>query len=247
MLIDTHCHIDRFPDPMALASECESAGITTIAVTNVPSHYEMATEHIGNLRYVKPALGFHPLSAAENIEELPLFLSLLSRARFVGEVGLDFSKKGLSTKDQQLEVFQAVSDALAKTPRFVTLHSRRAANDVLAILEESGVKNAVFHWFSDPEATLRKAIAAGHYFSVNTAMLASQSGQRVIENVPRDRILTESDGPYVKHGKVAAKPRDVALVMKGIANMWNEDVSAIEAQVTANFKSLCSSVVIDTP
>ena len=230
---------------MTLASECESAGITTIAVTNVPSHYEMATEHIGNLRYVKPALGFHPLSAAENVDELPLFLSLLSRASFVGEVGLDFSKQGQSTKDQQLEVFQAVSDALAKTPRFVTLHSRRAANDVLAILEESGVKNAVFHWFSDPEATLRKAIAAGHYFSINTAMLTSQSGQRVIETVPRDRILTESDGPYVKIGREAAKPSDISTVLAGIGKSWDVAADEVESIVAANFGELCSSLGVD--
>jgi TatD DNase family protein len=202
----------------------------------------MAAEHLNGLRFVKPALGFHPLAAADNIDELSLFLSLLSNAKFVGEVGLDFSKQGLPTKPQQLVVFKAISDALARTPRFVTLHSRRAAKDVLEILEETGVTNVVFHWFSDTKATLQQAIDRGHYFSVNMEMLDSESGRRVLETAPRERILTETDGPYAKIGKRAASPSDIEIVTAGIAKIWKVDASAVESQVAANFDTICSTI-----
>ncbi|MAX38387.1 MAG: TatD family deoxyribonuclease [Gimesia sp.] len=242
MLIDTHCHIDHFPDPMALAFECESAGITTIAVTNIPSHYQVAVEHIGSMRFIRPALGFHPLAVAENIDELPLFLSLLEHVEFVGEIGLDYSRKGIGSKKVQLQAFREIAKALSQSARYVTLHSRKSAKDVLEVLEEFGVTNAVFHWYSDSISTLRRAIDAGHYFSVNTAMLNSKSGQIVVETVPRDRILTETDGPYIKIGRAAARPSDVAKVISGIADLWGEKTDEVEAQITENYNTLCTSV-----
>ncbi|TWU08383.1 putative deoxyribonuclease YcfH [Stieleria varia] len=231
---------------MALASETEAAGITTIAVTNIPSHYRLAVEHIGGMRFIRPALGFHPLAVADNIDELPLFLSLLEQVEFVGEVGLDYSREGFGSKDIQLPAFREIAKALSQSPRFVTLHSRKSAKDVLAVLEEFGVKYAVFHWYSDSSSTLLRAIDSGHYFSVNSAMLKSKSGQAIIETVPRDRVLTETDGPYIKIGRRAARPSDVDDVLSGIADFWGAEKAEVELQVAANFSTLCSLVSVDS-
>lgn len=244
MLVDTHCHIDRYPDPMSLAAECEAKGITAIAVTNLPSHYEMAASHIGNLRYVKPALGFHPLAVAENRNELPRFLRLLEAVRFVGEVGLDYSREGTPSKQQQLEVFQAIAEALSSKPRFVTLHSRGSAEDVVDILAEHKVTNCVFHWYSGTLSTLDRVVAGGHYVSINTAMLASKKGRSVLERVPRERILTETDGPYVKIGRAAAKPTDTKQVLQGMGDVWDLAEEDVEMLITGNYQELCASLGI---
>jgi len=61
-MIDTHCHIDIYNDPMAIALECERNGVVTIAMTNLPSHFEMGYSHLKNLSKVRLALGMHPLS-----------------------------------------------------------------------------------------------------------------------------------------------------------------------------------------
>lgn len=242
MLIDTHCHIDRYPDPMSLAIECETNQITTIAVTNVPSHYEMAVPHIGSMRYVKLSLGFHPLAAAENLGELPIFLSSLKKTQFVGEIGLDYSREGTATRKQQLHAFRSIAEALGATAKFVTLHSRGSAEDVIEILEEFRVKKVVFHWFSGTHSALGRIIEAGHYLSVNTAMLTSKAGQDVLEGVRRDRILTETDGPYVKIGRRVAKPSDVKQVLRGISGVWGASENEVEMQVANNFTELCTSL-----
>lgn len=244
MLIDTHCHIDRFPDPMALATQCEAARITTIAVTNLPSHYQMAVPHLEAMRYVKLALGLHPLAVADNIQELPLFLSLVSKTQYVGEIGLDYSKEGLRSKEQQERAFRAIAEVLAKAQKFVTLHSRGSAEDVAGILDEYGVTNCVFHWYSGSHPTLRRVISSGHYLSVNTAMLSTKKGRDVLELVPHEKILTETDGPYVKVGRTAAKPLDMKQVLEAIGDMWGQPVASVEAQVAANYRTLCSSVGI---
>lgn len=244
MLIDTHCHVDRFPDPMAVVADCESQAVVTVAVTNIPSHYEIAVRHIGALRYVKLAMGFHPLAVADNLKELPLFLSLLGGVQFVGEIGLDFSKEGQTSRNEQVQVFRTIAEALSDKARFVTLHSRGAAGDVVDILREYGVKRCVFHWFSGTVSELKKVVASGHYLSINTAMVESTKGRDVLERVPRDRILTESDGPYVKIGRRPAGPLDMKRVLLGIADAWGVSEDEAESQVSINYKGLCESIGI---
>lgn len=247
MIIDTHCHIDRFPNPLALAEQCETASILTVAVTNLPSHYGMAVKHLGRRQFVKPALGFHPLAVADNLHELPTFKSLLQSVDFVGEIGLDYSSQGIHSKEAQVEAFRAIAGWLAESPKFVTLHSRKSANEVLSILVEAGVSDAVFHWYSDSVVVLRKAIDAGFYFSVNEAMLSSQTGRRVLDIVPRGRVLTETDGPYVKSGRKPSTPLDVGRIIDGIAEAWDTPTQAAQDQVEKNFRALCEKLSIRLP
>lgn len=244
MLIDTHCHVDRFPNPMELASECDFNRVLTVSVTNLPSHYEVAVRHLSSLHFVKPALGFHPLAVAGNESELPLFLSLVQSARFVGEIGLDFSIEGVKSKITQLQVFRRIAEALSENSRFVTLHSRASADDVVSVLEEHGVSPCVFHWYSGSSVTLKRLIGLNHYCSINTAMLASKKGRGILEAVPKDRILTETDGPYVKVGKRAARPTDVRQIIDNIAEVWNAPADEVEAQVSDNFENLCQKLGI---
>jgi TatD DNase family protein len=239
MLIDTHCHVDRFPDASALASKCEASGIMTVAVTNIPSHYESARPHLNGMKYVVPALGFHPMAVGENQRELPLFLRLAENARFIGEVGLDFSQQGEPTKTDQIRVFSAIIEAVAKHTGFVTMHSRGAADEVLETLKRFDFHRAVFHWFSGSGKCLEKAIDWGCWFSVNTAMIGSQSGRDVISRLPKDRVLTETDGPYVRLGRRPAEPSDMRMVVAALASFWSVSVKDAEAQVCQNFQMAC--------
>lgn len=244
MLIDTHCHVDRFADPLALAQECERQRVATVAVTQLPSHFELAMRHIGEMQFVRPGLGFHPLAVAGNEGELPLFLSLLPNVQFVGEVGLDSSREGAATRTEQLRVFRAIAEALAGKRKFITLHSRGAEEDVAGILQECAVTECVFHWFSGKTGALSAIIDRGHFFSINPAMVTTQKGRTLLSLVPHDRILTETDGPYVKVGGRAAKPCDVARVLSGIADVWGESAEDVEAQVSSNYRQLCDSLGI---
>ncbi|QDU59599.1 putative deoxyribonuclease YcfH [Planctomycetes bacterium Pan216] len=244
MLIDSHCHVDRFPNPTELADECESQHILTVAVTNLPSHYEVAVEHLSSLRFVKPALGFHPLAVADNRSELDVFLSLVTSVSLIGEVGLDFSAEGIKSRSEQLRVFRQIAESLSDNSRFVTLHSRGSAEDVVSVLEEYGVAPCVFHWYSGSSSTLKRLVGLNHYCSVNSAMLTSKKGRSVLETVPRERILTETDGPYIKVGKRAVRPNDVREIVEGIAEAWNVSADDAEAQVSDNFMNLCQQLNI---
>lgn len=235
MMLDAHCHIDQFPNPLAVAQECEAGGILVIAVTNLPSHYTAGLEHVRQFRQIKLALGFHPLVVAKHHAELTDFLRLLPQVSIIGEIGLDFSREGIASKAEQIAAFTTIAQALAGTSKFVTLHSRSAEESVLSILTEHKVENAVFHWYSGGLTILAKAVEQGYYFSVNPAMVRSDTGQRIITRIPRDRLLTETDGPYVKIGNRAVRPSDVAVVLDFLAVQWRMPVDEVTATVLENF------------
>lgn len=241
MLIDTHCHIDRFPNPGAVAARCEREKLITVAVTNLPSHYSQGLRHVKALQYVKLALGFHPLVVGQYHRELDTFLEMLPKVDFVGEIGLDFSNEGISTKAQQLAAFRTIAKSLADTNKFVTLHSRGAADPVLAVLEEFSITNAVFHWYSGPLRVLDRAIDRGFYFSVNPSMIHSNKGREIITRIPRHRVLTESDGPYAKIQNRPTQPSDVRNVVEFLSREWGISMDQTSKQIFQNYSGLASS------
>jgi len=235
MMHDTHCHLDLYPDPYQVASATENAGITTIVVTNLPSAYFTTKPHMCRFRSLKLAVGLHPLLAQEHTyQQKQLFQDGIRETRFVGEVGLDFSRQGIETKDKQIESFRFILGLLQNTKRFVTLHSRRAEDSVLELLNEYEVGPVVFHWYSGPLKTLERVAAAGHYFSVNTSMIKSKNGQQIINRIPEDRILTETDGPFIKIDKKPVVPADVQHVHEHLAELWHDDLASVQIQLEKN-------------
>lgn len=241
-MIDLHCHLDRYPDPAEIAAEALRRNVSVLAVTNLPSHFEQGLQHVRAMKNVRLALGLHPLLASRHERELPLFDNLFAQTSYIGEIGLDFTPDGLPTKENQLRVFRFVLERITRTPKLLSIHSRRAETEVLQILEEFRVKGAIFHWYSGPESVQKSAIATGHFFSVNPAMTRSQAGRRIIERIPHDQILTETDGPYCKCGSRAAVPWDVLSVEEHLSVVWGTTVKTVSDQIASNFRRLLACV-----
>ncbi len=238
MLLDAHCHIDQYRDPSSVAEACERMGLLIVAVTSLPSHYKIGIQHVGRLRHVKLALGFHPLVAAKHSHELNEFLRLAPNVMFIGEIGLDFSREGLASKSRQLTAFRTICEALAGSGKFISLHSRGAEETVLDVLQEFKVEQAVFHWYSGSVNILNRAIDGGHYFSVNPAMVRSIKGRQILATIPRERMLTETDGPYVRIGTRPAEPSDVSRVVEFLGEAWGVTAEEASAQVLRNYRQI---------
>lgn len=238
-MLDCHCHLDRYPQPEAIAAKAAKHGVFTVAVTNLPSHFRAGLPHVRRLERVRLAVGLHPLASSSHVHELELFEEMLQYTSFVGEVGLDFSPEGRATRDVQVRSFRRVTQALARGgPKVVSLHSRGAERAVLDALSEAGIRGAIFHWYSGPLGVLEEAISAGHYFSINPAMTRSERGRGVIARIPQHRVLTESDGPYVRLGSQPAAPWDVMAVEDYLAVLWGTTRDNARASVWSNFQSL---------
>jgi TatD DNase family protein len=242
MLIDTHCHIDQFQSPEAIVRECESRSLRVIAVTNLPSHFSIAANRLRGCKFVTPALGIHPLCAAEGMRKLSTFSRMALHADFIGEIGLDFSKHGVASRKIQERVFEQVLISIRDRPRFVTLHSRGAESEVLETLYQHRIAKAVFHWFTGSGAALEKVLSDGHFVSINPAMLSSASGSRVITRVPKERVLVESDGPFAKAKGQACTPMSITQVYQVLANHWKVSLEEAILQVEMNFSKIVNGV-----
>lgn len=204
MIVDTHCHFDMMPQPEAYIRFREKAGDIVIGMTNLPSHFQMGQPYLNGYKHIRLALGVHPLRAVEGKTQLALFRKLVDQTSYIGEIGLDFSREGVATKDVQLEVLRDVLSAIRGKKKVVSVHSRKAEKDLLELFCEYEIENVIFHWYSGSVDLIPAILEQGYYFSVNEAMCLSKNGRAIIEKIPQDRLLTETDAPYNDKANIEA-------------------------------------------
>jgi TatD DNase family protein len=243
-LIDFHCHLDLFENPEQLAERCEEARVYVLSVTTTPKAWRKTMTLGRNRRCIRTALGLHPQLAHERFRELPLFEALLSETRYVGEIGLDGSPAYREHADIQRKVFErALAASREHGRRIFSIHSRGAAEAVIVALRQHGSGDtAVLHWFSGTPKELQAAVAAGCWFSVGPAMLRSENGRSLVAGMPRDRVLTETDGPFAKRGRHPLTPFDERHAIVELARLWSVAEHDVDAQLNSNLKELLSRV-----
>ena len=231
-MIDFHCHLDLYPNPSQVVERCSQESIFVLSVTTTPSAYPGTLALAGATPRIETALGLHPQLAAERHREVDLFDDLVDQVAWVGEIGLDGAPEFSQFWDRQVEVFRhLLSTCTREGGRVLSIHSRRAASEVLLQLRE--FPNAglpVLHWFSGSKAELLQFIDLGCWFSVGLPMLKAKRAQSLVALMPRDRILPETDGPFVQNGHGPAYPWDTWEVEHALAKVWC--VSEIDARFT---------------
>lgn len=240
MIIDTHCHLDLYPDPNSLIKELEKQNVITIGMTNLPSHFKMGFRHTRNLKKVRLALGMHPLMALSHSEEFPLFFQYLKMTSYIGEIGLDFSREGIATKNIQINSFEKILKAVSKEKKILSIHSRNAEKEVLNLLQKYNIENAIFHWYSGGLKLIDEIVDLGYYFSINTAMIKSEKGKKITGRIPKENILTETDGPFIKHNYRTVKSTDVNFIIEFLDHHGNFE--QMEEQVLQNFMRLVAKL-----
>jgi len=239
--LDAHCHLDLYDDPNRTLDAAPNTVV--VAVSELPSRFRLLEARFRKDRRVRSALGLHPLRAdtAGPIEEGQLIRSL-PRAEYIGEIGLDFSRHGRDTKNSQLRVLDLLLAEPLLRHKVVTAHSRGAEKTLIDRLADAGV-TAILHWYTGPVSLIENALAAGLYFSVNPAMLRTEKGRATISALPRERVLTESDGPFAKVGPRTAAPVDMPQVIRELARRWEVNPETAAQIVHENMASLYATTV----
>lgn len=217
-LMDTHCHIGEYADPIAVLREAEDRGVRIVAMTEDPEEYRRLRTRLGGRSNVEVALGLHPLRAATFTQnDFARFFRLLPDARWLGEVGLDFSRAGVASKRQQLKVFDLILSEAQPGQHPMSVHSRGAESEVVRLLSQAGLP-AILHWYTGPIGLIDEALSAGLYISFNAAMTKSKRFPSLLRAVPIERVLLETDGPYAKASRGPARPGDLSEVARDIAH-----------------------------
>lgn len=237
--IDTHCHIDLYPNYETLINKTEKEQIYTIAVTNTPSVFHQSAKLALGKKYIRTALGFHPQLVVQRYSELDLMIGMLNETKYIGEIGLDFTT---SDKEEHLLQEKAFTTILENCDqlggKILTIHSRRAASRVIGMIGNSFNGKIILHWFSGSHKELERAILYGFYFSVNPSMVSSTKGQDHIRNIPLDKILTESDGPFIKVSGKVSSPFDMRETVNKISKLYNLSPDSLKEQIYQNFRDI---------
>jgi TatD DNase family protein len=234
-MIDVHCHFDMAQNPEKYISDNDKRQIITIGMTNLPSHFQMGINHVRRYKFIRLALGLHPLRAKEHEKEYSKFRQYLDETSYIGEVGLAFSREGFSTKEIQIKSFEFVLDCIRTKNKILSLHSRRAEKETLEMLTEKGIENTIFHWYSGSLNVLRNIVNSGFFFSINSAMIQSDNGKKIIAEIPKELILTETDFPYIDNSNIV----DIHMYL---SNLWNILIENVEQIIVSNLNKIIQRI-----
>ena len=242
MSIDFHSHLDLYPKPFEVAAECAKTNIYVLSVTTTPKAWVGTKKLEANSKRIWTALGFHPQLAHERAQELALFDSILPQVKYVGEIGLDGGRDFKNSWEAQLKVFRHILKSVNKAGgRIMSIHSRASAGAVTdEIRGISGIP--ILHWFTGSKVELLKAIDIGCWFSVGPAMLCSSKSFELVSLMPKERILTETDGPFASFNGKSLFPWDVEPVYRYLSEVWKMPLLEVKEQVLLNLKSLTSKM-----
>lgn len=242
-MIDFHAHLDIYPSPEETVLEIIKRGMYVLSVTTTPSAWRGTYSLSRKYSRIKTALGLHPQIAHERISELHLFDAYINETDYVGEIGLDFSENHSAHKDVQTKAFNHILRVCENSGgKIMSIHSRRAAAEIIDTLKtypNAGIP--VLHWFSGNKSELLRAIDYGCWFSIGPAMIRSKRSLEMIKYIPKERILTESDGPFAQVEGKNVMPWDVQKVIPVLGSLWAMESREAEAQIYDNFREIVSS------
>jgi TatD DNase family protein len=240
-VIDTHAHLDASADgAAALVARAREAGVTRIVavgsgIDSCRATLGLAEEHEG----VYAALGVHPHQAGDaDADRLPELRGLLEhdRAVAVGETGLDFFRN-YAPHDAQIRLFERQLEVARELGKPVVIHSR-AADDETARLLDGFEGTVVLHCFSSPPL-LPVALDRGYYvsFAGNVTYPKAEDLRAAAKTVPADRLLAETDTPYLAPQPVRGRENEPANVMhtlEALARARDTELRQLEAQIETN-------------
>jgi TatD DNase family protein len=240
-VIDTHTHLDALDDdPADVVARARTAGVTRILtvgtdVDGCRRALELADRH----EEVFAILGIHPHGANDaTADDVAEVRSLLAHPKAVaaGEMGLDWFRD-YAPRDKQLSLFAAMLEVAAETGKPAVIHTRAADADTLAALQGFDGR-VVLHCFSSPHL-LEPALERGWYvsFAGNASFPKAVDLRLAAREVPADRILAETDAPYLAPQPMRGRPNEPAYVMHtlaALAQARNEDPQELERQIDRN-------------
>jgi TatD DNase family protein len=254
MLVDSHCHLDRLDltpyrdDFSHLVSETLASGISHMLCVSITLE-----KYVGMRKLVDPhaeisvSVGVHPTE--EHCEEPDVArlvdLAQDSRVVAIGETGLDYFHCDSSHAERQQRRFRNHIRAAIEMGKPLIIHTREAREDTLRILKEEGAERVggVLHCFTEDWSTAESAMDLGFYVSLSGILTFRNAAQiqDVARRMPEDRLLVETDSPYLAPVPLRGKPnypayvRHVAAFLAELRGVSPERVAEF---TTRNFKTL---------
>lgn len=257
-MIDSHCHLagEEFePDLDAVVARARAAGVSS-ALVILSADDEGEARRAERVRdtwaHVRFSIGIHPHQAGKDAGDIDARVAGVERAAAahgavaIGEIGLDYHYD-FSPRAVQQDVFRHQVALAQRLGRPVIVHTREAADDTFGILREAGgALRGVFHCFTGDAAMANAALEIGFHLSFAGIVTFPKAAElrEVARVVPADRLLIETDAPYlapVPHRGKRNEPALVARVLETLAEVRKADKDELAARTSANFEALFSA------
>jgi TatD DNase family protein len=254
MLVDSHCHLDIIKNttPETLVADAEAQGVSyflTVAINldHVPTLLDI-TQRMDN---VYTSVGIHPTTDPDLAVDVDTLINLADDAKVIaiGETGLDYfrSEGDLAWQQQR---FRTHIQAAKEIDKPLIIHTREAAEDTLRILREENAATVggIMHCFVEDWEVAQKAMDMGFYISFSGIVTFKNAKQiqDVAKKMPLNRMLVETDAPYlapVPHRGKTNQPAYVRHVAEYISNLRQDSFENIAQATTNNFLQLNSKYI----
>jgi TatD DNase family protein len=243
---DSHCHLTMSNAEANLAA-ARAAGVAGFVVPatkleDAPQAVEIARRNPD----VWAGVGFHPHDAKDCDDAAFAEIARLAREERVvaiGEIGLDYHYDH-SPRDVQREVFERHIALAKELDKPVIVHNRESTEDMVAILSRSGARG-ILHSYTESLDVARKLVDLGYYISFSgiVTFRNAESLREVAKGLPQDRVLIETDTPYlapVPYRGRDNEPAYVVAIAELLAKLWGMDVERVADVTTANFERVFS-------
>ncbi len=249
-LIDSHCHLDfdglsnRLPEVLAAMNANDVGGCMTIGVTLEEAAQVLAIAEAHD--QVFASVGVHPEYADHQEPDVDTLCALAQHPKVlaIGETGLDYHWHK-DRPEWQRERFRVHIRAAKAMKKPLVIHTREAAEDTLAILKEEGAGEVggILHCFTESLAVADAAIALGFYISISGIVSFKKAEQvhEVARSIPLDRLLVETDSPYLAPVPYRGKPNEPAYVKhvaEAIADLRQISYAEVAEASSRNFLRL---------
>lgn len=224
-LVDSHCHLD-YAEPEErsdIVARARRAGVATLlTISTKLSEFEAVRGIAESDPNIWCSVGIHPHEAAEEGAAVDRLAALTQHAKVVGigETGLDFHYDH-SPRERQAAVFRAHCIASRETSYPLIIHSRDADEETAAILTEEKAAAGVIHCFSTGRHLAEAALSLGFYVSLAGILTFRNAGslRDIVRDIPLDRLLIETDAPYLAPVPMRGKPNEPAFIVHTAAKL----------------------------
>ncbi|MDY2777945.1 MAG: TatD family hydrolase [Collinsella sp.] len=248
-ILDAHCHLDKVADPRMVARQAQELGLGFLCTTVSPADAIGAQALFSGLDNVMVGIGLHPWRIADGScgdEGIRHAIELVAKSRYIGEIGIDASRRHGEMMEKQVQTFEAMARSCAEHPiegRVLSIHAVHTGTIVLDILEKlelTSTARCIFHWFSGTGDELLRARRAGCLFSIGLPMLATRRGRSYASQIPLDSLLVETDAPSQWGSRLSAT--DIASELEEAIGMIASARSMSYEEVEGVVRENCQRV-----
>lgn len=254
MIVDSHCHLNILPEQLGSTEDVIQAALANdvrqmLCIAIGPEQWQQVLDLALNHEPVYAAIGVHPCEPSNVVVTDAELIAAASHPKVlaIGEIGLDYYHFDIETEDmswQQARFRQMIRLAITLNKPMI-IHTRNSTPDCLRILQEEGAEQVggIMHCFVEDLATAEAAMALGFYISFSGIVTFKNAKEvkAVAAAIPLDRLLVETDAPYLAPAPYRGKPNQPAYtryVVEEIARLRDLSVETVAQATTENFQRL---------